>query len=53
MNIVFWFLVILALAFLWFSLSFAFNGFGGFWLELFNDAKEAIKDEENKNEGDN
>lgn len=56
MNIVFWLLIVLALALLWFSLSFAFKGFGEFWLGLFNDAKEAIKyEEENEDEeiGDN
>lgn len=53
MNIVFWFLVILALVFIWFCLAFAFRGFGRFLLRLFNDAMDEINetDEYEKNEG--
>lgn len=50
MNIVFWVLVVLALALTWFCMSSVFNGIGGFLLDLFNDAKEEIKgDESEKN----
>ena len=42
MNIVFWLLVIAALALLWFCLSFAFKGIGAIALKLFNDAKDEI-----------
>lgn len=50
MNIVFWLLVIAALILIWFCLSFAFKGIGGFALKLFNDAKETINEEkENPN----
>lgn len=52
MNIVFWLLVIVVLALLWFCLSFAFKGIGGIALKLFNDAKEEITEsKENENEG--
>ena len=50
MNIMFWILVIAALILIWFCLSFAFKGIGGFALKLFNDAKETINEEkENPN----
>lgn len=50
MNIVFWLLVIVALVFLWFCLSFAFKGIGGFFLKLFNDAKEEITESKETSE---
>ena len=43
MNIVFWILVIACIILLWFSLSFIFKGFGKFFLRLYGDVKEAIK----------
>lgn len=43
MNIVFWLLVVIVLAFIWLCLSFAFNGIGGIVLKLFNDAKSKIE----------
>ncbi len=51
MNIVFWLLVILALVFLWFCLSFAFQGIGTIGLKLYNDVKEEMSDKEQKEEG--
>lgn len=50
MNIVFWLLVVIVLALVWFLLAFAFKGVGAFGLRLFNDAKEEIvgNDEEEK-----
>lgn len=46
MNVVFWFLVIAALALIWFLLSFAFKGIGSIGLRLFNDAKKEIAGDE-------
>jgi len=45
MNMVFWLLVVLVLAAVWFCLSFAFKGIGGIGLRLWNDAKKEISDE--------
>lgn len=52
MNFVFWLLVIAALVLLWFCLSFAFKGVGGFALKLFNDAKETMQDEKENHENE-
>lgn len=46
MNIVFWLLVVITLVLVWFLMSFAFKGIGGFFLTLFNDAKKEIQDDE-------
>lgn len=46
MNVVFWFLVIVALVLIWFCLSFAFKGIGSISLRLFNDAKKVIAGDE-------
>lgn len=46
MNIVFWFLIILAAVAAWFCLSFAFRGLGGIALRLWNKAKKEITDDE-------
>lgn len=46
MNVVFWFLVIVALVLIWFCLSFAFKGIGSIGLRLFNDAKKVIAGDE-------
>lgn len=52
MNPVFWLLVVIAAILLWFCLSFMFKAVGGIFLKLFNDAKNAIKEEkEKKDEG--
>ena len=53
MNIIFWLLVIVALVLVWFCLSFAFKGIGGFALKLYNDAKETMNEEKENpdNEG--
>ena len=45
MNIVFWFLVILALALVWLVCCRDFKGIGAFWLGLFNNAKKEMQDE--------
>jgi F0F1-type ATP synthase membrane subunit b/b' len=52
-NIVFWLIVIAAIVLLWFCLSFAFKGIGGFALKLYNDAKNEITEtkENSNNEG--
>ncbi len=46
MNIVFWSLIIVALALVWLCGSFAFKGIGGLALKLFNNAKEEIEGDE-------
>ena len=48
MNIVFWLLVIIVLVLVWFCLSFAFKDIGGWFLDLFNDAKREIEDDESE-----
>ncbi len=48
MNIVFWFLIIVALALVWLCGSFAFKGIGSLALKLFNDAKEEISGDESE-----
>lgn len=45
MNIVFYLVVALALAALWFLLSFTFPTIGKFFLRIFNDTKENITGE--------
>ena len=50
MNIVFWLLVVVALVFCWFLLSFCFGGFGQWLSDLFNHAKEQITEDENEEE---
>lgn len=50
MNIVFWALVILALGLTWFCLSFAFPYIGRFLSDLFQDAKEEMKDDMSENQ---
>ncbi len=52
MNVVFWGIVIAALVFLWFCLSFIFKWLGGIGLHLLHDVKEAIKDEKQQTEGE-
>lgn len=52
MNVVFWLGVIAALVFLWFCLSFAFRGVGGFVLRLFKDVKETMKEEKENSENE-
>lgn len=49
MNIVFWILVVAALVLVWFCASPLFAIIGKYFLDLFNDAKDAI-DEKNKEE---
>ena len=44
MNVVFWLLVILAVVFTWFMLSFLFKPIGRYVIRLFEDAKENMKD---------
>ena len=46
MNVVFWFLIIVALVLIWFCASFSFKGIGRIVLRLFNDAKEEIAGED-------
>lgn len=58
MNIVFWFLVILALVAFWFAACSLYKPIGDFLLEIFADSKDGMEDsdqniedeEENKNE---
>lgn len=53
MNIVFWALIVLALIFLWFSLSHLFKDVGEWGLNLYHKAKDEMSDEdddENKSE---
>lgn len=53
MNIVFWALIVLALIFLWFSLSYLFKDVGEWGLNLYHKAKDEMSDEdhdENKSE---
>lgn len=48
MNIVFWLIVIVALAFLWLCMSFLFEGVGSILLKLIKGADEAINGDEDK-----
>ena len=48
MNFVFWLLVIVAAFLIWCCLAFAFKGFGKFWLRLFKDVSDAMKDDNTK-----
>ncbi len=50
MNVVFWLLIIIAVVFAWFILSFLFRPLGRFFMRLYTDAMEQMKEtEENKN----
>lgn len=44
MNIVFWFLIVLALVLIWFCLSSLFRGIGGIGITIFNDAIDTMKE---------
>lgn len=48
MNVVFWALVIVVMALIWFCLSFAFKWIGSIFLRLFNDAKKEIMGDESE-----
>lgn len=48
MNIVFWLIVIVALAFLWLCMSFLFEGVGSVLLKLIKGANEAINGDADK-----
>lgn len=50
MNIVFWGGIVLCLVLLWFLLSFIFKEVGATFLNLFNDAKREIKDDDDDDE---
>lgn len=50
MNPVFWFIIILALAFIWLCLSFAYKKVGWIGWKLYSDAKEQITKESEKEE---
>lgn len=52
MNIVFWLIVVIVLVLIWFCLSFAFKGVGGFGMRLYNDAKKEISEEETEKKSD-
>lgn len=47
-NVVFYLLVVAAVVFLWFTLTFMFKPIGKFLLRLWNDAKEEMTEESNK-----
>lgn len=51
-NIVFWFLVIVVLAAIWFFMSAFFKEFGEFFTGLFDDAKKGMSDEEQSSENE-
>lgn len=48
MNVVFWLLVVVALVLLWFILAFTFKPIGGFFIRLWNDAVDAMEENEEK-----
>jgi len=48
-NIVFWFLVVIVMAAIWFLMSFCFKAFGNFLADLWTEAKEDITDENETN----
>lgn len=50
MNIVFWALIVLALIFLWFSLSHLFKDVGEWGLNLYHKAKEEMADDDEQDE---
>lgn len=50
MNVVFWFLVVVIIVLVWFCLSFLFKGVGGIGLTLYNNAKDEITGEKEKQE---
>lgn len=51
MNIAFWFLIILALILLWFSLASKFNRIGSEFVDMVEDVKKAVSNEDtNENE---
>ena len=54
MNIVFWALMILALVFLWLSLSYLFKDIGEWGLNLYRKAKDEMvdDDEQDKNKSE-
>lgn len=52
MNIVFYILIVVAIAFLWFILAFLFKPIGKFFIRLYDDAKQEMSSENNKKEGD-
>lgn len=45
LNVVFYLLVIIAIVFLWFILSFLFKPIGKYIAELFKEAKENLKED--------
>lgn len=45
MNIVFWFVIIIAMVFFWFALSPLFKYVGMFFRTIFDDAKEEMNEE--------
>lgn len=53
MNIVFWLLIILAVVFAWFVLSFLFKPLGRFFARLYTDAMDEIKETEEENKENN
>ena len=50
MNIVFYLLIAIALAILWFLLAFLFKPIGRFFKKLWNDTTDIINDEESEDE---
>lgn len=51
MNVVFWLLIFIAVFFAWFILSFLFRPLGRFFMRLFNDAMEQMKETEEEKKG--
>ena len=49
-NIVFYFLVIVAIIFLWFALAFLFKPIGKFFIRLYEDAKKEMETEKEEKE---
>lgn len=49
-NIVFWVLVVAGLVLVWFCASPLFKPIGKYFLDLFNDAKDTINEEEENDE---
>ena len=48
MNIVFWLIVVFVLFMVWLLCSYEFKAIGEFWMRLFSDAKEQMKDDDQK-----
>lgn len=46
MNVVFWLFLIIGLVLIWACLSFAFKGIGSIGINLFNDVKRELEDED-------